>query len=79
VTARELAADTIGNTVVQSNRVGSRADQRPREDARLGNDPVPSTAALTRIFRDANVARAEPRKKPRASYRRFVYPAPHAC
>jgi len=41
--------------------------------------PVPSTAALARIFRDANVARAEPRKKPRASYRRFVYPAPNAC
>ncbi len=45
----------------------------------LGMTPVPSTAALARIFRDANVARAEPRKKPRASYRRFVYPAPNAC
>lgn len=29
----------------------------------LGMTPVPSTAALARIFRDANVARAEPRKK----------------
>jgi hypothetical protein len=45
----------------------------------LGMTPVPSTAALARIFRDANAARAEPRKKPRASYRRFVYPAPNAC
>ena len=27
----------------------------------------------------AGVARLEPRKKPRASYRRFVYPAPNAC
>jgi putative transposase len=41
--------------------------------------PVPSTAALSRIFRDAGVARLEPKKKPRASYRRFVYPAPNAC
>lgn len=45
----------------------------------LGMTQVPSTAALARIFRDANIARAEPRKKPRASYRRFVYPAPNAC
>ena len=45
----------------------------------LGLEPVPSTAALSRIFRDAGVARTEPRKKPRASYRRFVYPAPNAC
>ncbi len=42
-------------------------------------EPVPSTASLARIFRDAGVARAEPKKKPRASYRRFVYPAPNAC
>jgi hypothetical protein len=33
----------------------------------LGIPPVPSIAALARIFRDANVARAEPRKKPRPS------------
>jgi transposase InsO family protein len=45
----------------------------------LGMDPVPSIASLARIFRVAGVARAEPRKKPRASYRRFVYPAPNAC
>jgi transposase InsO family protein len=25
------------------------------------------------------VARSEPTKKPRAAYRRFVYPAPNAC
>ncbi len=41
--------------------------------------PVPSVAALARIFREAGVARVEPRKKPRAAYRRFVYPAPNAC
>jgi putative transposase len=45
----------------------------------LGMTPVPSTASLSRIFRDAGVARAEPRKKPRASFRRFVYRAPNAC
>ena len=45
----------------------------------LGMTPVPSIAALARIFRESGVARAEPRKKPRAAYRRFVYPAPNAC
>jgi hypothetical protein len=45
----------------------------------LGMTPVPLTAALSRIFRDAGVARMEPRKTPRASFRRFVYPAPNAC
>jgi transposase InsO family protein len=41
-------------------------------------EPVPAVSSLARIFRDAGVARVEPRKKPRASYRRFVYPAPNA-
>ncbi len=36
---------------------------------------TPSPASLARIFREKNVARAEPKKKPRAAYRRFVYPA----
>jgi transposase InsO family protein len=45
----------------------------------MGLEPVPSTASLARIFREAGVARAEPNKKPRAAYRRFVYPAPNAC
>jgi transposase InsO family protein len=45
----------------------------------LGMEPVPAVSSLARIFRDAGVARVEPRKKPRASYRRFVYPAPNAC
>lgn len=45
----------------------------------LGMAPMPSTASLARIFRDAGVAKIEPRKKPRASFRRFVYPAPNAC
>src|SRR3954453_11693018 len=34
----------------------------------LGMD-APSVASLARIFRDAGVARAEPRKKPRAAFR----------
>jgi transposase InsO family protein len=45
----------------------------------LGMTPVPAVSSLARIFRDAGVARLEPRKRPRASYRRFVYPAPNAC
>ena len=40
---------------------------------------APSVASLARIFREREVARNEPKKKPRASYRRFVYPAPNAC
>jgi putative transposase len=40
---------------------------------------APSPASLARIFREKDVARNEPRKKPRASYRRFVYPVPNAC
>jgi transposase InsO family protein len=45
----------------------------------MGLDPVPSPASLARIFRQAGVAKAEPRKKPRSAWRRFVYPAPNAC
>jgi transposase InsO family protein len=45
----------------------------------MGLDPAPSTASLARIFREAGVARLEPRKRPRAAWRRFVYPAPNAC
>ena len=45
----------------------------------LGVYLVPSVASLARIFRDAQVARLGPKKKPGASYRRFVYPAPNAC
>ena len=41
--------------------------------------PVPAVSSLARIFREAGVARMEPKKKPRASFRRFVYPAPNAC
>jgi transposase InsO family protein len=40
---------------------------------------APSIASLARIFREKNVARLKPKKKPRAAYRRFVYPAPNAC
>ena len=45
----------------------------------LRMEPVPAVSSLARIFRDAGVARLEPKKKPRASYRRFVYPVPNAC
>jgi transposase InsO family protein len=45
----------------------------------LGMTPAPSIAALARIFREKDVARFEPKKKPRAAWRRFVYPAPNAC
>lgn len=45
----------------------------------MGLEQVPSTAALARIFREAGVARLEPKKKPRSAWRRFVYPAPNAC
>ena len=40
---------------------------------------APSPASLARIFRQEGVARAEPSKRPRAAWRRFVYPAPNAC
>jgi putative transposase len=45
----------------------------------MGLDAVPSIASLARIFREAGVARLEPKKKPRSAWRRFVYPAPNAC
>ena len=45
----------------------------------MGLDPVPSVASLARIFREAGVARLEPRKRPRSAWRRFVDPAPNAC
>ncbi len=45
----------------------------------MGLSMVPSTASLARIFREAGVARLEPKKKPRSAWRRFVYPAPNAC
>lgn len=45
----------------------------------MGLPSPPSPASLARIFREKGVARVEPKKKPRAAYRRFVYPAPNAC
>ncbi len=45
----------------------------------MGLEQAPSTASLARIFREAGVARLEPKKKPRSAWRRFVYPAPNAC
>lgn len=45
----------------------------------LRMEPVPADSSLARVFREAGVAQLEPKKKPRASYRRFVYPAPNTC
>lgn len=45
----------------------------------MGFEQVPSGASLARIFREAGVARQEPKKKSRSVRRRFVYPAPNAC
>lgn len=39
----------------------------------------PSRATLARYFAAAGVAGPDPRKKPRAALRRFVYPAPNCC
>ena len=61
-------------------RAGPWSDQRARQDARDGaGRRCRRSASLARIFREAGVARAEPRKKPRSAWRRFVYPAPNAC
>ncbi|GAA1336130.1 hypothetical protein GCM10009611_00690 [Arthrobacter roseus] len=45
---------------------------------RMGLTP-PSRATLARIFTRAGVVIPAPRKRPRSSYRRFVYPAPNCC
>ena len=89
-TRRPKSSPNRTDDAVKANAIGVRAalkqsgpDHGPisvHDKMRsLGMVPVPSTAALSRIFRDAGVARVEPRKKPRASFRRFVYPAPNAC
>lgn len=39
----------------------------------------PSRATLARAFAAAGVVKPEPRKRPRAANRRFVYPAPNCC
>jgi transposase InsO family protein len=40
---------------------------------------APSRATLARAFAAAGVSKPEPRKRPRAANRRFVYPAPNCC
>jgi putative transposase len=45
---------------------------------RQGLNP-PSWATLARAFAAAEVSTPEPRKRPRAANRRFVYPAPNCC
>lgn len=44
----------------------------------MGLQP-PSVAALARLFRERGPSRRQPAKRPRASYRRFVYPASNCC
>ena len=39
----------------------------------------PSRATLARLFTSAGVVTSQPRKRPRSSYQRFVYPAPNSC
>ncbi|MGH3975020.1 MAG: DDE-type integrase/transposase/recombinase [Pseudonocardiaceae bacterium] len=45
---------------------------------RQGLNP-PSRATLARTFAAAGASKVEPRKRPRAANRRFVYPAPNCC
>lgn len=40
---------------------------------------TPSIASLARYFHAQGVVEANAKKRPRASYRRFVYPLPNAC
>jgi putative transposase len=44
----------------------------------MGVEP-PSRATLARIFTRAGLVTAQPRKRPRSSYHRFVYPFPNDC
>lgn len=40
---------------------------------------TPSVSTVGRIFTQAGVVIAEPRKRPRSSYKRFTYPEPNGC
>ena len=42
----------------------------------MGLEPVPSTASLARIFREAGVARLEPKKKPPGTRPKNPQPSP---
>jgi putative transposase len=46
---------------------------------REGVTGLPSRATAARIFTAAGVVKPEPRKRPRSSFRRFVFPNPNAC
>lgn len=46
---------------------------------REGVQGLPSRATVARIFTAAGVIQAQPRKRPRASFRRFVDPSPNGC
>ena len=45
----------------------------------MGLPVVLPVASLAKIFCEAGVAKLEPKKKPRAAWRRFIYPATNAC
>lgn len=75
----EVAGQAVG---VRAALEGSGLDHGPisvHDKMRTLGMAAPSTASLSRIFRDAGVAKVEPKKRPRAAFRRFVYPAPNAC
>ena len=86
---RPRTSPTVIADEIKQQAVGVRAalersglDHGPisvHEKMRVLGMAAPSVASLARIFRDAGVAKLEPRKKPRAAFRRFVYPAPNAC
>lgn len=57
---------------------GPWSDQRALQDGFPGDERAIRCLAGTDLP-GRGVARVEPRKKPRAAYRLFVYPAPNAC
>lgn len=80
----KIADDAVSEAVqVRAALAASGLDHGPisvyEKMTSMGLDTVPSTASLARIFREAGVARIELKKRPRAAWRRFVYPAPNAC
>ncbi|VEG29190.1 Integrase core domain [Actinomyces howellii] len=55
------------------------ASSPTRISDQVGRQALEVRASLARVFRREGVSRPEPRKRPRAAWRRFVYPAPNAC
>lgn len=77
---RDRGAGARNQTRAGGGRPGLRARQRAAPDDSNGRgEGAPSVSTLARIFRREGVARSQPSKRPRSSWRRFVYPAPNAC